>query len=181
MAYSCCLSLGANLDFPDFLQKRFHNIIHYSSNDNIVQKSNSYYYRTTISCREEGCEREAREANQQVWTVPKIFRGFDFFRSRSSKRLNLAAAAEPVSLSLLSESREQCDQIWQMFATLAKFSKCCPICLGFIYYLAKYSKSWPFCIGFIYYLAKFWTYLGKFCMPLGKFSLMKMANCWEII
>ena len=26
MAYSCCFSLGGNLDFPDFLQKRFYNI-----------------------------------------------------------------------------------------------------------------------------------------------------------
>ena len=23
MAYSCCFSLGGNLDFPDFLQKKF--------------------------------------------------------------------------------------------------------------------------------------------------------------
>ena len=26
MAYSCCFSLGGNLDFPDFLQKKFYNI-----------------------------------------------------------------------------------------------------------------------------------------------------------
>ena len=26
MAYSCCFSLGGNLDFLDFLQKKFYNI-----------------------------------------------------------------------------------------------------------------------------------------------------------
>ena len=26
MAYSCCFSLGGNLDFPEFLQKKFYNI-----------------------------------------------------------------------------------------------------------------------------------------------------------
>ena len=26
MAYSCCFSLGGNLDFPYFLQKKFYNI-----------------------------------------------------------------------------------------------------------------------------------------------------------
>ena len=26
MAYYCCFSLGGNLDFPDFLQKKFYNI-----------------------------------------------------------------------------------------------------------------------------------------------------------
>ena len=26
MAYSCCFSLWGNLDFPDFLQKKFYNI-----------------------------------------------------------------------------------------------------------------------------------------------------------
>ena len=26
MAYSCCFSLGGNLDFPKFLQKKFYNI-----------------------------------------------------------------------------------------------------------------------------------------------------------
>ena len=26
MAYSCCLSLGGNLDFPEFRQKKFYNI-----------------------------------------------------------------------------------------------------------------------------------------------------------
>ena len=25
-AYSCCFSLGGNLDFPEFLQKKFYNI-----------------------------------------------------------------------------------------------------------------------------------------------------------
>ena len=30
MAYSCCFSLGGNLDFPEFLQKKFYNIT-YSS------------------------------------------------------------------------------------------------------------------------------------------------------
>ena len=30
MAYSCCFSLGGNLDFPEFLQKKFYNI-YYSS------------------------------------------------------------------------------------------------------------------------------------------------------
>ena len=25
-AYSCCFSLGGNLDFPEFLQKKFNNI-----------------------------------------------------------------------------------------------------------------------------------------------------------
>ena len=34
---------------------------------------------------------------------------------------------------------------------------------------------------FIYYMAKFWTYCGKFRMPLGTFSLMQMAKCWKII
>ena len=26
MVYSCCFSLGGNLDFPEFLQKKFYNI-----------------------------------------------------------------------------------------------------------------------------------------------------------
>ena len=26
MAYSCCFSLGGNLDFPELLQKKFYNI-----------------------------------------------------------------------------------------------------------------------------------------------------------
>ena len=26
MAYSCCFSFGGNLDFPEFLQKKFYNI-----------------------------------------------------------------------------------------------------------------------------------------------------------
>ena len=26
MAYCCCLGLGGNLDFPDFLQNKFYNI-----------------------------------------------------------------------------------------------------------------------------------------------------------
>ena len=26
MAYSCCFSLGGNLDFPEFLQKKFYDI-----------------------------------------------------------------------------------------------------------------------------------------------------------
>ena len=26
MSYSCCFSLWVNLDFPDFLQKKFYNI-----------------------------------------------------------------------------------------------------------------------------------------------------------
>ena len=26
MAYSCCYSFGGNLDFPEFLQKKFYNI-----------------------------------------------------------------------------------------------------------------------------------------------------------
>ena len=30
-AYSCCFSLGGNLDFPDFLQKKFYNIDYRSS------------------------------------------------------------------------------------------------------------------------------------------------------
>ena len=29
--------------------------------------------------------------------------------------------------------------------------------------------------------AKFWTYFGKFCLPLGKFSLMKTAKFWKMI
>ena len=33
------------------------------------------------------------------------------------------------------------------------------------------QKSWAI-LGLIYYLVKFWTYFGKFCMPLGKFLLM---------
>ena len=32
MAYSCFFSLGGNLDFPEFLQKKFYNI-NYWSND----------------------------------------------------------------------------------------------------------------------------------------------------
>ena len=31
MAYSCCFSYGGNLDFPEFLQKKFYNIIYRSS------------------------------------------------------------------------------------------------------------------------------------------------------
>ena len=30
MAYSCCFSLGGNLDFLDFLQKKFYNINYWS-------------------------------------------------------------------------------------------------------------------------------------------------------
>ena len=29
MAYCCCLGLRGNLDFPDFLQKKFHNIYYW--------------------------------------------------------------------------------------------------------------------------------------------------------
>ena len=32
MVYSCCFSLGGNLDFPEYLQKKFYNI-NYWSND----------------------------------------------------------------------------------------------------------------------------------------------------
>ena len=31
-AYSCCFSLGRNLDFPDFLQNKFYNIYYWWSN-----------------------------------------------------------------------------------------------------------------------------------------------------
>ena len=31
MAYCCCLGLRGNLDFPDFLQKKFYNINYWSS------------------------------------------------------------------------------------------------------------------------------------------------------
>ena len=31
MAYSCCFGLRGNLDFPDFLQKKFYNINYWSS------------------------------------------------------------------------------------------------------------------------------------------------------
>ena len=54
----------------------------------------------------------------------------------------------------------QCDQIWRNFAILAKS-----------------SKSWAIFSGFIYYLGKFWTVMVKFCVPLGKFSLMRKAKC----
>ena len=30
MSYSCCFSLGGNLDFIDFLQKRFYNFDYWS-------------------------------------------------------------------------------------------------------------------------------------------------------
>ena len=30
MAYSCCFSLGGNLDFPEFLKKKFYNINYWS-------------------------------------------------------------------------------------------------------------------------------------------------------
>ena len=29
MAYSCCFSFRGNLDFPEFLQKKFYNIIYW--------------------------------------------------------------------------------------------------------------------------------------------------------
>ena len=29
MAYFCCFSFGGNLDFPEFLQKKFYNINHW--------------------------------------------------------------------------------------------------------------------------------------------------------
>ena len=32
MAYSCCFSFGGNLDFPEFLQKKFYNINYCSRN-----------------------------------------------------------------------------------------------------------------------------------------------------
>ena len=34
MACSCCVHLGGNLDFPDFLQKKFYNIDYRSDNFN---------------------------------------------------------------------------------------------------------------------------------------------------
>ena len=30
MAFSCCFSLGGNLDFPEFLHKKFYNINYWS-------------------------------------------------------------------------------------------------------------------------------------------------------
>ena len=37
MAYCCCSGLRGNLDFPDFLQKKFYNI-YYSIIDNILDR-----------------------------------------------------------------------------------------------------------------------------------------------
>ena len=51
------------------------------------------------------------------------------------------------------ETREQCDQIWRVFAILPKSYKSLTI-------------FW----GYILYLAKFWTYFGKFGMLLDKFT-----------
>ena len=31
MAYSCCFSLGGNLHFPEFLQKKFYNINYWTT------------------------------------------------------------------------------------------------------------------------------------------------------
>ena len=36
MAYSCCLSIGGNLDFPEFGQKKFYNI-NYGSKPPLLQ------------------------------------------------------------------------------------------------------------------------------------------------
>ena len=47
MAYSCCFSSGGNLDFLEFLQKKFYNINYRTENENpknaqnTVQKSPS--------------------------------------------------------------------------------------------------------------------------------------------
>ena len=62
---------------------------------------------------------------------------------------------EKVTVRNRINSREQCDQIWRNFAILAKS-----------------SKSWTIFWGFIFYLWISWTNYGKFCMPLGKFSLI---------
>ena len=39
MACSCCFGLGENLDFPDFLQKKFYNIDHWPSNIYLVNSN----------------------------------------------------------------------------------------------------------------------------------------------
>ena len=33
MAYSCCFSFGGNLDFPEFLQRKFYNINYWRSSE----------------------------------------------------------------------------------------------------------------------------------------------------
>ena len=38
--------------------------------------------------------------------------------------------------------------------------------------LAKYSKSWAIFVGLFTIWRNFWIYFCKFCLPLGKFSLM---------
>ena len=47
MAYSCCFSLGVNLDFPEILQKRFYNINYWKAkilnDDVVIAKSRNGY------------------------------------------------------------------------------------------------------------------------------------------
>ena len=44
MAHSCCFSLGGNLDFPEFLQKKFYNINYRPKKlyDNFLEKKNNW-------------------------------------------------------------------------------------------------------------------------------------------
>ena len=53
----------------------------------------------------------------------------------------------------------QCDQIWRIFATLAKF-----------------NKSLATVLGLILYLAIFWTYFLNFSLLLGNHSSFKWLN-----
>ena len=61
--------------------------------------------------------------------------------------------------------RNQCDQIWGNFPTLAKFP-----------HFGKISNYLSIFRGCIKYLAKHRTYFCIFLMLLGKFSMLKVAK-----
>ena len=60
--------------------------------------------------------------------------------------------------------RQQWDQIWRNFTTLAKVNESLANFLWFISYLAK-------CL----------SYFGKFVTLLGKFSVLQMAKYWQMV
>ena len=52
MAYSCCFGLRGNLDFPDFLQKKFYNIGYWKG---FNQRILTYFVRGSITIRLTSC------------------------------------------------------------------------------------------------------------------------------